>query len=105
VTGSDPTPFDRLFLGTFPELEPVDVVIPPAAPLFERGPVSVRVGWRVELEASNRVYRLLRLALLRRNPWAAYDRTPELLAEVAAVLPPDEARLVLQAGEPSGGAA
>lgn len=47
--------------------------------------------------------RLLRLARLRRNPWAAYDRTPEVLAEVAAVLPPDEARIVLQAGEPSGG--
>lgn len=74
-------------------------------PTFVRGPVLVRLRWRVELEASNRVYRLLRVALLRRSPWAAYDRTPEVLAEVAAVLPPDEARIVLQAGEPSGGEA
>lgn len=52
-----------------------------------------------------RAERLLRVARLRRSPWAAYDRTPEVLAEVAAVLPPDEARIVLQAGEPSGGEA
>ena len=52
-----------------------------------------------------RMLRLLRVALLRRSPWGAYDRTPEVLAEVAAVLPPDEARIVLQAGEPSGGEA
>lgn len=106
MTGSDPTPFDRLFLGTFPELGPADVTIPPAAPeVFERGPVVVRLRWDVTREAAAVVRRLLRVALLRRSPWAAYDRTPALLAEVAAVLPPDEARMVLQAGEPSGGAA
>lgn len=72
-------------------------------PMFVRGPVVVRLRWDVTREAAARCFRLLRLALLRRSPWAAYDRTPEVLAEVAAVLPPDEARMVLQAGEPSGG--
>lgn len=59
----------------------------------------------IVLHPRPRAIRLLRVVRLRRNPWAAYDRTPEVLAEVAAVLPPDEARMVLQAGEPSGGVA
>lgn len=73
--------------------------------MFVHGPVVVRLRWEVSPGAVYRVRRLLRVALLRRSPWAAYDRTPEVLAEVAAVLPPDEARIVLQAGEPSGGQA
>lgn len=71
------------------------------APAFAPDPIDVRARGNEVLVP----LRLLRLALLRRSPWAAYDRTPEVLAEVAAVLPPDEARIVLQAGEPSGGQA
>lgn len=102
--------YDRLFWGSFPErwtereLDAARRSHPDDA-RFLRGPVVVRLRWNVTRRAADLCRRLLRVALLRRSPWAAYDRTPEVLAEVAAVLPPDEARIVLQAGEPSGGQA
>lgn len=108
---TEPDPFfERYILGAFPEPtpepirfrshlsglfpEPVDIVIPGPFPEADVG--------RLIFGLDHRPWRLLRVALLRRSPWGAYDRTPEVLAEVAAVLPPDEARIVLQAGEPSG---